>query len=148
MRTSRFTAADRRAMAKEYKTGSTIRDLATAFECSTPTVIRLLEEEGTKMRKRGRRKGVKIPRKPGHKKPGPKPKGSKSEKRKQKRRFDKALKISKKAKYHGLPSNKQLKKAARGAKVLQGKAIKVKVKLRSKPAKKSKARRKKPARKA
>lgn len=72
MRTSRFTDKDIKGMAAEYKTGSTIRDLAEAYECSTPTVIRKLKDGGTKMRKRGRRLGVKVPRKPGHKKPGPK----------------------------------------------------------------------------
>jgi len=72
MRASRFTDKDKKAMSAEYKSGSTIRDLAEAWDCSTPTIIRLLTGDGTKMRKRGRRLGVKVPRKPGHKKPGPK----------------------------------------------------------------------------
>jgi len=55
-RKSRFTDRQVKGMVKEYREGSTIRDLAVAFECSTPTVIRLLHEGGLKkLRTKGRR---------------------------------------------------------------------------------------------
>jgi helix-turn-helix protein len=48
------------AIIAEYKTGSTVRDLADAFGWSSPIILRVLHDADVKMRPRGRRKGSKI----------------------------------------------------------------------------------------
>lgn len=55
-RKSRFKESDIKGMVKEYRSGSTVRDIAVAWDCSTPTVIKLLHDGGIKkLRTKGRR---------------------------------------------------------------------------------------------
>ncbi len=50
-----ITSNQTRSIVSRYKKGETVRDLATSFEISNTSVLRILRENKVKIRPRGRR---------------------------------------------------------------------------------------------